>query len=57
MREGLGHGVLALRLPRPFAEDAAVREGTLVEIAVFEGVILIEPSRRKSISRKQLLAK
>jgi len=48
---------LALRIPKPFAQDAAVREGTLVDLSVSEGVILVAPLRRKKLSLQQLLAK
>ncbi len=47
---------LALRIPKPFAEDAAVHEGTLVDLSVSEGTIIAAPILRKRVSLKQLLA-
>jgi len=48
---------LALRIPKPFAEDTAVREGTVVDLSVSEGTIVAAPIRRKKVTLKQLLAK
>jgi antitoxin MazE len=42
---------LALRIPKPFAEDAAVKEGTLVDVS------FVTPVRKRTITLKQLLAK
>ena len=48
---------LALRIPKPFAEDADVREGTVVDLAVSEGKLVVSPARRKKARLKDLLAK
>ena len=48
---------LALRIPKPFAEDTAVREGTEVDLTVSEGTIVAVPIRRKKVTLKHLLAK
>ena len=48
---------LALRIPKPFAEDADVREGTVVDLAVSEGKLVVSPARRKKARLKELLAK
>jgi antitoxin MazE len=36
---------LALRLPKPLAELARLREGTSVEISIDDGALVIKPSR------------
>ena len=48
---------LAVRIPKPLAEDAEVTEGTVLNLAVFEGKVVATPLRRKKLSLKQLLAK
>ncbi len=48
---------LALRIPKPFAEDAAVKEGTVVDLSISEGKLVAAPVRRKKLSLKQLLAR
>lgn len=34
---------LALRIPKPFAEDVGVSEGTIVEVSVSEGRLVAVP--------------
>ena len=46
---------MALRIPKTFAEDAAVREGSVVDLSVSEGRLVAVPVRKKRISLKQLL--
>ena len=48
---------LALRIPKPFAEDAEVREGTVVDISVSKGKIVVVPLGRKKVTLRELLAK
>jgi antitoxin MazE len=48
---------LAVRIPKPLAEDAEVREGTLLNLAVSEGKVVATPVEGKKYSLKQLLAK
>jgi antitoxin MazE len=48
---------LALRIPKPFAEDADVQEGTVVDLSVSEGKLLVAPVRRGKVTLKELLAK
>ena len=48
---------LALRIPKPLAEDVEVKEGTVLNLAVSEGRVVATPVRKKKISLKQLLAK
>jgi antitoxin MazE len=48
---------LAVRIPKPLAQDAEVKEGTVVNLAVSEGKVIATPVRKKKLSLKQLLAK
>ncbi len=46
---------LALRIPKAFAEDAAVSEGSVVDLSVSEGRLVAVPVRKRNITLKQLL--
>ena len=48
---------LALRIPKPFAEDMGVREGTAVQLAVSEGRLVAAPIRPRKTRLKDLLAR
>ena len=48
---------LALRIPKPFADETKVQAGSIVELSVSEGKLVIEPVREKKTTLKQLLAK
>ena len=48
---------LAFRIPKPFAKEAAVREGTVLELSVSEGRLVAVPLRRKRPSLQSLLVK
>jgi len=48
---------LALRIPKPFAQDAAVKEGTWVDVSVSEGKLVVTPVRKRTITLKELLTK
>ncbi|MBI2466438.1 MAG: AbrB/MazE/SpoVT family DNA-binding domain-containing protein [Candidatus Rokubacteria bacterium] len=48
---------LALRIPKPFAEDADVRKGTVVDLSVSEGKLVVAAARRQKPALKELLAK
>ena len=48
---------LAIRIPKPLAEDAEVKEGTVLNLAVSEGKVVAAPVQIKKTSVKQLLAK
>lgn len=48
---------LAVRIPKPLAEDADVKEGTVLNLAVSEGKVVATPVEGKKLSLKQLLAK
>ncbi len=46
---------LALRIPKPYAEDAGVREGAVVDLSVSEGTLVAVTIRRKKVTLKRLL--
>lgn len=48
---------LAVRIPKPLAEDAEVKEGSVLNLALSEGKVVATPVRKKKLSLKQLLAK
>ena len=48
---------LALRIPKSFAAEAAVQEGSAVDISVHDGALLIRPVRRNRYSLRELLKK
>jgi antitoxin MazE len=48
---------LAVRIPKPLAEDAKVEEGTVLNLAVSEGKVIATPVKKNKQSLKQMLAK
>ena len=48
---------LALRIPKPFAEEAEVREGTVVDLSLSEGKLVAVPDVKGRYTLKQLLSK
>lgn len=48
---------LAVRIPKPLAEDAEVREGTVLNLAVSKGKIVATHIKRKQLSLRELLTK
>jgi antitoxin MazE len=48
---------LAVRIPKPLAEDAEVKEGTVLNLAVSQGKVVATPVHKKKFSLKQLLSK
>lgn len=48
---------LALRIPKPFAEEAEVREGTVVDLSLAEGKLVAVPDVKGRYMLKQLLSK
>lgn len=48
---------LALRIPKPFAADAGVEEGTVVDVSVVEGRLIAAPVRVRRARLRDLLAK
>lgn len=47
---------LALRIPKPFAEEAGLGEGGEVEVSVTDGKLVAEPVRRPRFTLRGLLA-
>lgn len=45
---------LALRIPKPFAEDTEVGEGTIVDLSVSEGKLVVVPVQKKNRKRKKI---
>ena len=48
---------LALRIPKPFAADAGVAEGTVVDVSVSEGRLVAAPLRARRVRLRDLLDK
>ena len=48
---------LALRIPKPFAEDAEVQEGAVLDLSVSDGKLVATLVRKKKSTLRQLLAK
>ncbi len=48
---------LALRIPKPFAEEAEVREGGVVDLSVEDGNLVVTPVAQRKYTLKQLLRK
>ncbi len=46
---------LALRIPKPFAEDAGVSEGTLVDVSVADGRLVAAPVSPRQVRLRELL--
>ncbi len=47
---------LALRIPKPFAEDTGVREGSVVDVSVVKGRLVAVPVRVPKFRLRDLLA-
>ena len=47
---------LALRIPRPFADEAGLEKDSPVELSLVEGKLVITPIARTRFSLEQLLA-
>ena len=48
---------LAVRIPKPLAEDAEVKEETVLNLAVSEGKVVATPVEKRKLTLKQLLSK
>ena len=46
---------LALRIPKPFAEDVGVSEGTVVDVSVADGRLMAEPVAPRRVRLDDLL--
>ena len=47
---------LALRIPKVLALDAHIKEGSLVEVAVSNGKLVVKPTRKTTFDLKVLVA-
>jgi antitoxin MazE len=47
---------LAVRIPKPFAEEAGIEQRSEVEMSIVDGKILIVPARRPCPTLEELLA-
>ena len=48
--------ILALRIPKPFAEEAKVRQGTVVNLSLEEGRLVASPITDRPFTLRRLLA-
>lgn len=48
---------LAVRIPKPFAEDAHVRDGTELDLSVSEGRLVATPLGKRRPRLKELLGR
>ncbi len=47
---------LALRIPKSFATESSIEEGSLVDMSIIEGRLVIEPISEPTYSLEELLA-
>ena len=48
---------LALRIPKPFAAEVQIEEGSVVDLSIVKGKLVATPSVREKPTLSQLLAK
>lgn len=48
---------IALRIPRPLAAEANLNQGTLIEMAVIDGKLVIAPTLEPELTLDAVLAK
>ena len=48
---------LAVRIPKPLAQDAEVKEGTVLNLAFSDGKVVATAVQKRKLSLRQLLAK
>ncbi len=48
---------LGLRIPKSFAEEASVEEGSTVDLSVTKGQLVIRPVRRQKYELRDLLSR
>lgn len=46
---------LALRIPKPFAEETAVKEGAVVDLSIEDGKLVATPAAPGNYSLKRLM--
>jgi antitoxin MazE len=47
---------LALRIPKSFAVETRLEVGTLVEVSLLEGKLVVSPLRQPTVTLEELLA-
>ena len=47
---------LGLRIPKPFAQESGVEEGSAVELSISDGRLIVAPVRKRKLRLKELLA-
>ncbi len=47
---------LALRIPRSFAEETEIRNGSVVDLSVVQGRLVVKPMTKAQYDLKRLLA-
>ena len=47
---------LALRIPKSFATESSIEEGSLVDMSIIEGRLIIEPISEPTYTLEELLA-
>ena len=48
---------LAIRIPKSFANEIDLNQGTEIDLVLFENKIQIEPTKKKKLSLNDLLSK
>jgi len=48
---------LAVRIPKPLAEDAKIKEGSILNVTISGGKIVARPAGKNKLSLKRLLAR
>jgi antitoxin MazE len=48
---------LGLRIPKSFAEEASIREGTPVDLSISDGELIIRPLRESTYSLQDLVSR
>lgn len=46
---------LGLRIPKPFAQDAGVEQGSAVDLSISDGRLIVAPVRKRKLRLKDLL--
>jgi len=48
---------LALRIPKPFAEEVRVKQGTMIDLSLADGKLVVTPVSREKWTLTRLLAR
>lgn len=46
---------LALRIPQPLARDSHLHQGSIVDVSLIEGSLVVKPRRQRRATLRQLL--